>query len=450
MVDFRNEDYYFLESFWCQEAVHHSNLIEIQANPFPTLQGGNMAPSKFRLHMKKVILPILALLILGAFSGCGEKNEYVEPPAPEVTVSKPLVENVTDYLEFTGTTKAVEEIEIRARVQGFLESVHFEDGDYVTKDQLLFIIDPKPFKAAVEDARGRLGRHQAQLERAEREYQRNLTLFKQNAASEANVVKWKSEMEESRAAVVSAQAALDKARLDLGYCTIHSPIDGRISRKQVDVGNLVGAAEFTLLTTVRQANPVYAYFSINERDLLRVMKMAREENIPADNPDKIVLELELANETGFPHKGHLDFADSTVDPNTGTLELRGLFPNPGPPYIIMPGLFVRLRLPIAERENALLVTERALGLDQGGRYLLVVGSENKVEQRYVEIGALRDGMRVITDGLKAEDWVVVKGIQRAIPGAKVTPQQAQAAKPAKAAQPTKESAEPAAESSKSS
>jgi RND family efflux transporter MFP subunit len=402
-----------------------------------------MPPLSFCLQLKRATILLLTVLISGVFSGCGEKNEYVEPPGPEVTVSKPLVQNVTDYLEFTGSTKAIEEIEIRARVKGFLESVHFEDGDFIKEGQLLFIIDPKAYKAAVESARGRLGK-------AQKEYQRNLTLFKQNAASEANVVKWKSEVEESKAAVVSAQAALDRAKLDLGYCTIHSPISGRISRKQVDVGNLVGASENTLLTTVRKATPIYVYFSINERDLLQLMKKAREEGITSDKPDKIPLELALPNETGYPHKGHLDFVDSTVDPNTGTMELRGVFPNDGPPYVLLAGLFVRVRLPIAERENALLVTERALGLDQGGRFVLVVNNENKVEQRYVKIGALRDGMRVIEDGLKAEDSVVVKGIQRAIPGAKVTPQQAQASKPDKEAEPAKESDSPSAEPSKSS
>ena len=160
-----------------------------------------MPPSNFHLPLKQTAILIFTVLISGVLSGCSEKNEYVEPPAPEVTVSKPLVKNVTEYLEFTGTAKAIEEIDIRARVEGFLESVRFEDGAYIKKGQLLFIIDPKPYKAAVENARGRLGRHQAQLERAEKEYQRNLTLFKQKAASEANVVKWKSEMEESRAAV---------------------------------------------------------------------------------------------------------------------------------------------------------------------------------------------------------------------------------------------------------
>ena len=409
-----------------------------------------MQTSHVRLRSKQAIILSITVLLTTIFIGCSEKNEYVEPPAPEVTVSKPLVQNVTDYLEFTGTTKAIEEIEIRARVKGFLESVHFEDGDFVTKDQLLFVIDPKPFKAAVESARGRLGKHQAQLERARKEYQRNLKLFKQSAASEANVVKWKGEMEESKAAVVSARAALDKRKLDLGYCTIRSPIDGRISRKKVDVGNLVGAGEFTLLTTIRQWTPIYVYFSINERDLLRTMEMARKEGATADQPDKIPLQLALANETGFPHEGHLDFVDATVDPETGTMQLRGIFPNPGPPFILIPGMFARVRLPIAERENALLVTERALGQDQGGRYLLVVGVENKVEQRYVKIGALRNGKRVIIEGLKPEDLVVVKGIQRAIPGAKVTPMQAQAEKPAIETEPAKESTEPSEEASKSS
>jgi RND family efflux transporter MFP subunit len=409
-----------------------------------------MLAFKVHLRLRKSVFLTLAALLLAVFNACSEKNEYVEPPAPEVTVSKPLVKNVTEYLEFTGTTRAIEEIQIRARVEGFLESVHFEDGNFVKEGQLLFMIDPKPFKAEVENARGRLAKHRAQLERAEKEYQRNLTLFKQNAASEANVVKWKSEMEESRGTVLASQAALNKALLNLSYCTIRAPIDGRISRKKVDVGNLVGAGEFTLLTTVRKWEPIYVYFSINERDLLSVMKMAREEGVKADRPDKIPLQLALANETGFPHEGHLDFVDSTVDPDTGTMMLRGLFLNPGPPYIIVPGLFVRVRLPISERENALLVTERALGLDQGGRYLLVVDSDNKVEQRYVQIGAPRNGMRVIIEGLKPEDRVVVNGIQRAIPGAKVTPTEGKPDQPARGGEKAKEPDSPPGKSTTSS
>jgi RND family efflux transporter MFP subunit len=175
---------------------------------------------------------------------------------------------------------------------------------------------------------------------------------------------------------------------------------------------------------------MFAYFSINERDLLRAMEMAREENVTADKPDKIPLELGLANETGYPHKAHLNFVDSTVDPDTGTSQLRGVFPNPGPPFVLVPGLFVRIRMPIAERDSALLVTERALSLDQGGRFVLAVNADNVVEQRHVKIGALVDGMRVIEKGLEGDESVVVNGLQRAIPGSKVTPQQAEETKSA--------------------
>ena len=409
-----------------------------------------MPPSGLYLRLKPIIFFLTTIIFFTVFSACSEKNEYVEPPAPEVTVSKPEVRGVTDFLEFTGTARPIEEIDIRARVEGFLETVHFEDGDFVTRGQLLFTIDPRPFKAAVEQARGRLAKHRAQLERAEKEYQRNLSLFKQRAASEANVVKWKSDMEESRGTVISSKAALDNALLNLSYCTIRAPISGRISRKKKDVGNLVGAGEYTLLTTIRQWTPIYVYFSINERDLLRIMGKARAEGVTADNPDKIPLEVGLANESGFPHKGHLDFVDSTVDPGTGTMQLRGLFKNPGPPHYMIPGMFVRVRMPIAQREDALLVTDRALGLDQGGRYLLVVDNENKVEQRYVQIGALKEGMRVIVDGLKPEDRVVVNGIQRAIPGAKVTPTEGQPEQPAAEDQPAEESTQSSKQESKSS
>ena len=178
--------------------------------------------------------------------------------------------------------------------------------------------------------------------------------------------------------------------------------------------------------------------------------MARDAEIMANELQKIPLQLGLANETGYPHTGHLDFADSTVDPKTGTVQLRGFFANPGPPYVLVPGLFVRVRMPIAERENALLVTDRALGLDQEGRFMLVVNADNVVEQRYVKIGSLVEGMRVIEEGLKGEESVVVKGLQRAIPGSKVTPQQAEASKPASEAEPAEESASPSREASTSS
>jgi RND family efflux transporter MFP subunit len=380
----------------------------------------------------------MVLFLFGILCGCGQKNEYVEPPPPTVTVDKPFKRDVTDYLEFTGTTKAVETVDIRARVEGFLESAHFEEGTFLEKGQLLYVIDPKPYQATLDEAQATLENEKVKLERAEIEYQRRVKLFEQKATSEADVVEWKAERDGAKVAVAAAQAAVEKARLDLGYTVIRAPITGRIGRNQVDVDNLVGAGEYTLLTTMTMYDPIYAYFSLNENDLLRVMQMARDKGITVEESEEVPLELGLADESGYPHKGQLDFADLGLDPGTGTMLLRGLFPNPGPPYRMIPGFFVRVRMPIAERENALLVTERALGIDQGGNYLLVVNDQNVVEQRHVKVGAVIEGKQVILEGLKGDEWVVVKGLQRAIPGAKVTPEQARPAETASIADPTSE------------
>jgi membrane fusion protein (multidrug efflux system) len=217
-----------------------------------------------------------------------------------------------------------------------------------------------------------------------------------------------------------------EAELNLGYTQVTAPISGRIGRNLVDVGNLVGGNEATLLATIAKYDPMYAYFNLNERDLLRLMSKHGEIGGTQGNKQDVVLNLALANETGYPHEGRLGFADVGVDPATGTILLRGTFANP-PPYALIPGLFVRIRLPIATHDNALLVSERALGSDQSGRYLLVVNSENIVEKRLVTVGAALDTMRVIKSDLQPDDWVVIDGIQKARPGAKVDPQRAKAA-----------------------
>jgi membrane fusion protein (multidrug efflux system) len=227
-----------------------------------------------------------------------------------------------------------------------------------------------------------------------------------------------------------AKAKVERAQLDLGYTKIMAPISGRVGRNLVDVGNLVGEGEPTLLTIITRYDPMYVYFNLNERDLLKVLAMYRQEvqekgidtdtepNSAADIP----LFLGLANEEGYPHKGEYEFGESSVDPGTGTLQLRGVFPNPGRVPALMPGLFTRLRMPIGEREDALLVTERAIGADQGGRFLLAVNSENVVEKRLIQMGQLVDGLRVVEEGLQPGDWVIVNGMQRARPGAKVDPE----------------------------
>jgi RND family efflux transporter MFP subunit len=374
----------------------------------------------------------LISLLIWAFAACGsQSNEYVEPPPPKVTVAKPLQQEVTDYLEFTGTTQAFEEVELRARVSGFLQSMNFAPGTKVEKGDQLFDIDPRAYQAELNAANAELSSAEAQLKRAEIEFKRAEKLFKQKAGAETDVVKWRGQRDVARADVLRAKAKVEKAALDLSYTKVTAPISGRVGRNLVDLGNLVGEREPTLLTTVTRYDPMYAYFNLNERDLLKVMAINRnkvqEKGIdlaedPVSEAD-IPVFLELANEEGYPHQGKLDFAESGVDEETGTLQLRGVFPNPGPVPVLIPGLFVSLRMPVDKRDNALLVTERAIGSDQSGRFLLAVNSENMVEKRPIRMGQLVDGLRVIEEGLQPDESVVVNGLQRARPGAKVDPEQ---------------------------
>lgn len=373
----------------------------------------------------------VVLLMTWMFTACDQRNEYVEPPPPKVTVAKPLQQEVIDYLEFTGTTRAFEEVEVRARVAGFLQRMEFTPGTKVEKGDLLFVIDPREYQAELNVAKAELGSAEAKLKRAQAEFTRAEKLFRQKAGAEKNVVKWRGERDMAKAAVARAKAKVEQAGLDLSYTKVTAPITGRVSRNLVDLGNLVGEGEPTLLTKVTRYDPMYTYFNLNERDLLMAMAMLRKTveekglDREKDSVSKagLPLFLGLANEEGYPHKGIADFAESGVDTGTGTLQLRGVFPNPGPSPVLIPGLFTRLRMPIDKQKNALLVTERAIGADQGGRYLLVVNSENVVEKRPIRMGQLVDGLSVIEEGVQPGEWVVVNGLQRARPGAKVDPEQ---------------------------
>ena len=374
-------------------------------------------------HRNPLAQVAVSLLLVWIIAGCGRGGEYVEPPPPKVTVAQPLEQEVTDYLEFTGTTRAFKEAEVRARVSGYLESMHFTPGTMVEKGDLLFVIDPREYEAQVHAAEAELESAKAQLQRARIELDRAQRLFEQKAGAEVEVVKWRGERGVVAAAVARAKAKLERARLDLSYTEVTAPISGRVGRSLVSVGNLVGADENTLLTTLVQYDPIWAYFSLNERQLLRLMRQAlkRQTNPEVNQEEQSVIHLGLADEDGYPHAGQVDYVDHGVDPSTGTLVLRGSFANPEP-HAILPGMFVRIRIPIDQRQAALLVSEQALGADQRGRYVLVVNEQNSVEYRSVQVGATIDGLRVIEKGLRPDDWVVVKGLLRARPGASVTPE----------------------------
>jgi RND family efflux transporter MFP subunit len=376
-------------------------------------------------------LPLLAILSLLCLGGCDEdKNVYVPPPPPKVTVAPPTIRTVTDNLEFTGNTQALETVQLVARVEGYLEKVHFQDGQRVRKGDLLFTIQQTQYQANVAQAESEVQAIKAKLDYAEAEYRRYKGLFEQKAAPATQVDQWKFERDTARASLEAAQAKLVNAKLNLSYTTVTAPFDGRMGRRLIDPGNLVGAGgQDTVLAEINRIDPIYVYFTINERDLLRVIK--KEDRANADQTKRKepqVLFMGLANEAGYPHKGTFDFASIAVNPETGTLQLRGIFPNPD--GAIVPGLFARIQAPYAQTKDAMLVPSEAVGFDQLGHYVLTVDAKNVVERRSVQIGEQLGQMRVITSGLGGQERVIVSGVLRAIPGREVTPEDAAADAPA--------------------
>lgn len=377
--------------------------------------------------MPKVPMPakVLTAVFLALFwlTAC-EKNAYVPPPAPKVNVAKPVSKQVVDYLNFTGNTQAVQSVDLKARVEGYLQGISFQDGQLVKKGQPLFVIEPEPYKAKVQQAQAQVEGYKATLEQAEIEYNRAQRLFKERAGPDTDVVKWQTSRDTAKAQLAGAQAQLELAKINYGYTQVSAPFNGRIGRHMVDLGNLVGAGQMTLLTTVIQYDPMYVYYTLNERELLRLIRLSDSKRGRTQN--KLPLEMGLSDSEGYPYKGEVDFADLGVDPQTGTMLLRGSFPNTD--LSLVPGLFVRLRAQVDVRQ-ALLVPETAVGVDQGGHYVLVVGDKNIVAHRQVEVGQVVDGMQVIDKGLDGSELVVVNGIQYARPGAEVVPEEAAPAKP---------------------
>lgn len=369
------------------------------------------------------------LLAAGAIclAGCHPAPPAADkPPPPQVTVSKPVAREVTEYFEFPGQTAAVGEVEVRARVMGYLVKVNFEDGQEVKQGDLLYEIDPRPYQAALDRAQGDMARLQALLDKANADLARSERLRPSGAASEDECEQHRAQAAIHKAAMQSAQAAIRDAELNLEFTKIKSPIDGRVSRTRITEGNLVqtGSDEANVLTTVVTMDPIYVYFNIDEHAMLKYEALAwgsgREMRPDRIKTLKIPVEIALGNEEGFPHAGILDFVDNQIDQGTGTIRARGVFANPK--RYLTPGMFVRVRIPYGQPHPALLVSERAIGTDQKEKFLWTVNKDNVVQYRQVKVGPLREGLRVIQSGVGAEDWVVVKGLQRVRAGDTVRPQ----------------------------
>jgi membrane fusion protein, multidrug efflux system len=365
-----------------------------------------------------------SLLLL--LAGCGSNAPPVaDTPPPPVTVSQPVVRNVTDYDFYIGHVAAVETVEVRARVRGYLDKVNFTDGQVVKLGQLLFEIDPRPYKTTLEAAEAQLAAARAALELARSEYARSSILAETKAVSQSELETWKAKEGVATGEKLKAQAAVDQAQLDLGFTKIHAPIGGRTSRTQVTAGNLVNAGGGeTLLTTIVTVDPVYVYFDVDERALLQYREQFRKgQKQPGPEPSlkdlKIPIHVGLEGEQGYPHEGLIDFADNRVNASTGTIQVRGVLPNPK--RVLDSGMLARVRVPVGDPHKAILITERAVGTDQGRKFVYVVTDQSVAERRDIDLGRLSEGMQVVTDGLKPEDWIVVNGIQRVRDGARVEP-----------------------------
>lgn len=371
-----------------------------------------------RQNRKIYALAVLTVL-LPFLTGCSEeqaKASLTPPPPPAVTVSKPLQKTVTQFAEFSGTTEAIESVTIRARVEGVLEKIHFSPGALVEKGDVLYTIDAKPYKTRLEEAEADMAIRKAELKLAKSTSYRRERAFRDKAVSEVAVIEAKAKLATAKAGIAAGTAAVKRAKLNLSYTRVKAPISGRIGRSLVDIGNLVGAGERTLLTTIVQDDSIYAYFTVSERDLLRYQQQPDSPS-PASKGTSVFLG--FSDRAVYPHTGHIDYIDNRVDADTGTIRIRGIFPNPD--HRLLPGLFVRVRVPVGNAADALLVPDTSVARDQQGHYLLKADAENKVRYQPVTTGALIENMRVISRGIVPEDRIIINGIQKARPGVAVTP-----------------------------
>src|SRR5882724_8363608 len=374
--------------------------------------------------MKTKLLRAVGLITMALqIAGCGKHAPQATAPPQTVSVIQPVARDIVEWDEYIGRLESPETVDVKARVSGYLDKVHFKEGKEVKKGDLLFTIDRRPYQAEYDRAEAEHQRAESQADLAKSDAERAKNLIATKAISQEDFDTKTKSYTSALAAVKSARAAMDSARLNLEFTEIRAPIDGRISSALVTEGNLVSGgvsgAGASLLTTLVSLDPLYCYGSADERAIWKYIRLSKEGTRVSARDQEIPAEMALADETGFPHKGYMDFVDNRVDPNTGTLRARGVFTNAD--HSLSPGFFARMRITGSGKYPALLISDRALGADQAQKFVYVVNAEKKVEFRPVKIGPVIDGLRVVKEGLKAGEQVIVEGLMRVRPGGTVDP-----------------------------
>lgn len=378
------------------------------------------SPARRNEAWRHVGQALAAAMAVAALAGCEDKNSFVAPPPPKVDVAAPVQRPVTRYVEATGNTAPFKNVDLVARVQGFLQSIDYQDGAFVKQGTQLFTIEPETYKLKLDQARAAEAGAQASVRQAEADYKRQAELVQRQAVSQATLDTSTSMRDNAQANLQQAEANTKLAQVNYGYTNVTAPFDGIVSAHMVSVGELVGVSSPTQLASIVAMDPIYVNFTVNEQDVLRIRAEAARRGLTAADMKQFPIQVGLQTEAGYPHEGKLDYVAPTLTQSTGTLAVRGLVPNDK--RVLLPGYFVRVRVPFTQEKDALLVPDTALGSDQGGRYLLVVNGDNVVEQRKVQIGPVDNGLRVIESGLKPDDRVVIAGLLRVIPGQKIEPQ----------------------------
>jgi RND family efflux transporter MFP subunit len=362
---------------------------------------------------------LVLVVTIGGQVSCNKQGPAQEGQPPPVTISKPVPKEIVEWDEYTARTDAVENVNITPRVSGYINNITFKAGDLVNKGDLLFVIDPRPYQATLDQAQGQEREAEANQQLQDANFARQDKLRQTGVIAKEDYDTALSNKNQAAARVLAAQASVESAQLNLTFTQITSPITGRISREQVTVGNLV-QADTTLLTNIVSVDPIYAYFYVDERAVLNYAQQVREGKLADARSGAVPVFLQLENETGFPHEGSIDYLSNQFNSSTGTLAVRGLFPNAN--GVLIPGGFARIRVAATPLHSAFLVTDRAIGTDQGQKYVLVVGSDNVVSVKPVVLGPDVDGLRVVRSGLTGDENVVINGVINARPGSKVDPQ----------------------------